>query len=278
MVDRGNTINRNGNKTINLVLEKELFHAYLCNEQQLNNESLHQLEQIVEKYPYFDTAKLMLLKNRQDTKDPEFISELKKVAVTCCDRRRLFYYLNGNRYARFFPKVDTPKTTVDNRTEVLLDSFLESLEKDDSFEELEIAETKNEWESNSIISTDYLAYLEQSKQGEKPLYDEEPSQPMKHQELVDRFLEKSSNDEELFSNKNGERKEKVVSTQSVDNLLDDDSFLTETLAQVYIKQKKYEQALTIIKRLSLNFPKKSIYFADQIRFLEYLIYNEKNKK
>ncbi|NLA62102.1 MAG: tetratricopeptide repeat protein, partial [Bacteroidales bacterium] len=61
-------------------------------------------------------------------------------------------------------------------------------------------------------------------------------------------------------------------------LLDDDSFLTETLAQVYIKQKKYEQALTIIKRLSLNFPKKSIYFADQIRFLEYLIYNEKNKK
>ena len=58
----------------------------------------------------------------------------------------------------------------------------------------------------------------------------------------------------------------------------DDTFLTETLAQIYIKQKKYEEALTIIKRLSLNFPKKSIYFADQIRFLEYLIYNDKNKK
>ncbi|MBV2166233.1 MAG: hypothetical protein KUL76_06850, partial [Kaistella sp.] len=55
-------------------------------------------------------------------------------------------------------------------------------------------------------------------------------------------------------------------------------FLTETLAKIYIKQKKYEQALTIIKQLSLNFPKKSIYFADQIRFLELLILNEKNKK
>jgi len=50
------------------------------------------------------------------------------------------------------------------------------------------------------------------------------------------------------------------------------------LAKIYIKQKKYEQALTIIKRLSLNFPKKSAYFADQIHFLEYLIINEKNKK
>jgi len=54
--------------------------------------------------------------------------------------------------------------------------------------------------------------------------------------------------------------------------------LTETLAKIYMKQQKYEQALAIIKRLSLNFPKKSAYFADQIRFLEYLIINEKNKK
>ena len=259
-------------------MEKDLFHAYLYNKQQLNNESLHQLEQIVEKYPYFQTVKLMLLKNMQDTKDSIFMSELKKVAITCCDRRKLFYYLNGDRYARFFPQLDTQKATADNRTEVLLDSFLESLEKDDSNDKVQVAKTKNEWENNSIISTDYLAYLEQSEQAEKPLDDEEKSKPMKHQELVDRFLEKSSNDEELFSSKNRERNEKQDMGQSVDSLLDDDSFLTETLAQVYIKQKKYEQALTIIKRLSLNFPKKSIYFADQIRFLEYLIYNDKNKK
>ena len=96
--------------------------------------------------------------------------------------------------------------------------------------------------------------------------------------MVDRFLEKSSSDEELFSNRNKESETRDRLGQDPDNLLDDDTFLTETLAQVYIKQKKYEQALTIIKRLSLNFPKKSIYFADQIRFLEYLIYNEKNKK
>ena len=259
-------------------MEKELFYAYLKDKQQLNKESLHQLKQIVEKYPYFETAKLMLLKNMQDINDPEFTSELKKVAITCCDRKKLFYYLNNDKYARFFPKRSKDEVSVSDRTEVLLDSFLESLQKKEEPEYSANRETENEWDSNSMVSTDYIAYLEQTQQEESPLVDEEESKPMKHQDLVDRFLEKSSNDEDLFSINNREKEEVQESTQGVDNLLDDDSFLTETLAQVYIKQKKYELALTIIKRLSVNFPKKSIYFADQIRFLEYLIYNEKNKK
>ena len=259
-------------------MEKELFYAYLKDEKQLNDESLHQLKQITEKYPYFQTAKLMLLKNMQETNNSEFTSELKKVAITCCDRRKLFYYLNDDRYERFFPKKVAEEDVEVDRTEVLLDSFLGSLDKKKETKETTTPETKNEWESNSIISTDYLAYLEQTEQEEQPIDDAQEAKPMKHQGLVDKFLEKSSNNEELFSSKKRDENEARDSVQSVDNLLDDDSFLTQTLAQVYIKQKKYEQALTIIKRLSLNFPEKSIYFADQIRFLEYLIYNEQNKK
>ena len=57
----------------------------------------------------------------------------------------------------------------------------------------------------------------------------------------------------------------------------DDSCFTETLAKIYIKQHRYEKALEIIKKLSLNYPKKNAYFADQIRFLEKLIINAKSK-
>ncbi len=60
----------------------------------------------------------------------------------------------------------------------------------------------------------------------------------------------------------------------------DDSMLSESLAQMYIARKKYSQALEIIKGLSLKYPEKSIYFADQIRFLAKLVLNEtlNNKK
>ena len=53
----------------------------------------------------------------------------------------------------------------------------------------------------------------------------------------------------------------------------EDSCLTETLARIYIK--RYDKALQIIKNLSLKYPEKNVYFADQIRFLEKLIINTK---
>ena len=51
----------------------------------------------------------------------------------------------------------------------------------------------------------------------------------------------------------------------------DDSLLSESLAKIFIKQGRYERAFEIISALSLNYPKKSIYFADQLRFLQKLI-------
>ena len=59
----------------------------------------------------------------------------------------------------------------------------------------------------------------------------------------------------------------------------------QILAPLYVEEKQYtealelyEKALEIILSLSLNFPEKSIYFADQIRFLRKLIVNEKYKQ
>lgn len=45
-----------------------------------------------------------------------------------------------------------------------------------------------------------------------------------------------------------------------------------------IRERNYTAALEIIQALSLNNPEKSIYFADQIRFLRKLIINDNNKK
>ena len=41
--------------------------------------------------------------------------------------------------------------------------------------------------------------------------------------------------------------------------------MTETLANLYVKQKKYDKAIQAFRILSLKYPKKSSYFANQIK-------------
>ena len=52
--------------------------------------------------------------------------------------------------------------------------------------------------------------------------------------------------------------------------------MTETLARIYVEQKNYEKAIQSYKILSLKYPEKSGFFADQIKAVEHL--QEKNNK
>ncbi len=63
-----------------------------------------------------------------------------------------------------------------------------------------------------------------------------------------------------------------------ENMAGEEDYLTETLANIYIRQGRYEKAIEIIRKLNLNYPKKNRYFADQTRFLQKLIINNKYNK
>lgn len=52
---------------------------------------------------------------------------------------------------------------------------------------------------------------------------------------------------------------------------------TQVMANILIKNHDYQKALEIIQQLILINPEKSVYFADQIRFLRKLIFNEARK-
>lgn len=246
-------------------MDRSDFFSYIADYGKLTETSLEELKALVEEYPCFQAAHLLLARSRYQFRREEFEKHLPEAAVCCADRSRLFYLINNEKYARFFPKASSLEET--DRTQTLLDAFLDSFSLDEPEEKMPEIET-------NIISTDYLSYL-QSLEGETSPKEEDSSRPeLKHQEIIDTFLEKAAANEITITS----REPEPAKPSEVEKMPGGNGFLTETLATIYIKQKKYEQALAIIRQLSLNFPKKSVYFADQIRFLELLILNEKNKK
>ena len=93
--------------------------------------------------------------------------------------------------------------------------------------------------------------------------DKKTSTPItKKFELIDKFLE--SNPKIIPSIE-------VSTIQLVQN--DDqhhDGFMTETLARIYLEQKNYDKAIQSYKILSLKYPEKSGFFADQIKAVKQL--------
>ena len=71
----------------------------------LTEETLPQLKQIVDEFPYFQIARMLYLKNLSVLNDIRFGAELKKMAVYVPDRRKLFTLIEGERFGFKFKPV-----------------------------------------------------------------------------------------------------------------------------------------------------------------------------
>ena len=233
----------------------------------LDKNTLYELRTVLAHYPYFQTARLLYLKNLFLLHDIGFGEELRRSALYIPDRRVLFSLVEGDNYTLkvtdFMEKAgDAPGL---DRTLLLIDAFLSSLpEKKMPADEVLPIE----------MATDYTAYLMQDRKEEQPdLVVEVPQ--MKGQQLIDNFLDTSEEQPLISSITDGE--EEYEDSEELKEKEDEEDYFTETLAKIYVKQQRYSKALEIIQRLNLKYPKKNAYFADQIRFLEKLIINSKFK-
>jgi tetratricopeptide (TPR) repeat protein len=88
-----------------------------------------------------------------------------------------------------------------------------------------------------------------------PIIDEEKK---KQAELIDKFIETSPKIPPI--------KPGIVFSPNLELNKEDNSYLmTETLAKVYLEQKKYQKAIQAYEILILKYPEKSSFFADRIK-------------
>ena len=237
----------------------------------MDKETLYDLRSLIALYPYYQTARLLMLQNLYLLHDPSFDEELKRAALYITDRKTIFNLVEAAHYKiKKIEHTGQPDngTNKGDRTVALIDNFLDSLPTEEENEEKK--EKRKPTPADAAV--DYVSYLMETEEDKS-----EPVPQMKGQNLIDNFINNEGGKIELKETPEYvPQVEEETSSETAQK--EDEAYFTETLAGIYIKQGRYSKALEIIKRLNLNYPKKNAYFADQIRFLEKLIINNKYKQ
>ena len=232
-------------------------------EQQVTREWLEQTEL---EAPYSVLPALLFLKHNGVKGNEDVLARL---SISFPDRRALALALGeGGALANFYPPEAAPETP---DTITTIDRFLDQYGKTSPSEVEAI--------SRAIFNptpdyADVLAAQEKEEGGMQLASGDSQD------ELINQFIAEQMQLGELaaktpIDSPVGEQEKAEIAEETIDDPTQiDESMLSESLAKMYIARHKYLQALEIIKGLSLKYPEKSIYFADQIRFLAKLVLNE----
>jgi len=243
-------------------LVKENFISILKNPELSNQEQTNELKTLIESYPYFQSARSLFLKGLKNQDSFKYNNELKVTAAYTSDRTVLFDFITS-------PSFNFVKNSISHELEkaILINPVIDSLEKKLAKELPE--NNLNIGKPLSFSNSEKRSFSEWLKLSSVKSIIREPN-------VRDKMISKSSIIDQFI-----EKKPKLKPVIKSDNIIVSDlknestnSLMTETLAKVYLEQKKYENAIQAYKILSLKYPEKSGFFADQIKRIQTL---QKNK-
>ena len=237
-------------------------------------------DEMAEKYPYMSLPAILELQRNgaESMTDERRAMLMKRIALNSSSSEMLYRLTEplGAEQAGFYPEAPLPATPSTNSA---IDTFMDKYGGTDHDEEKILEKLI----FNPV--PDYAQLL--ASEEERNLPDSSDAEGDSQDSLINAFILKSRNQEGHFPAPDDpvEPKPEQRPASTTDEPIQapapqDDSLLSESLAKIYIKQRRYAKAFEIISNLSLKYPEKSIYFADQLRFLQKLIINQQyqNKK
>ncbi|MCP1994930.1 tetratricopeptide repeat protein [Flavobacterium sp. HSC-61S13] len=268
------------------------LHNLLHHPEKMDPEKTVQLEEIAREFPYFQSIKVLVLKGLYTQKSFRYNSELKKTAAYTTDRDVLFDFIVSDQFVGYKPldlalpqeqdpieakataTAESPKTTplVASLLKTIIQTEAEAPEVPPSIHPIATMEVVEELEEKLEIGKplsfgsdekySFQEWLQLAKTGtiareEPPKEQINDPEKQKKQELINKFIESNP---KIVAVKNS-----VITPANIEVSNQDNSYImTETLAKIYLEQKKYQKAIQAYEILILKYPEKSSFFADQI--------------
>ncbi len=276
-------------------------YTYLINKPDaINEKQTDALGKVLDEFPYFQSARALRLKGLYNQNSFKYNYALKVTAAHTTDRTILFDFITSDTFVAIQKglydkkilelldisvvdcEIIKPETRLEPKKNTLEQSILTSIkEASEAEENTKIAVEKLDIGKPLDFSANekhsFQEWLQLSRI--KPIIREKDSfensentsledEKKKKAELIDKFIEASP--------KISPAKPGSVSTTYLEPNKSDTSYLmTETLARVYLEQKKYQKAIQAYEILILKYPEKSSFFADRISDIEILQQNNK---
>lgn len=230
-------------------MTQEEFISIVKQPESVAAQHVSDLKEMVERFPYFVPSRILLTKSLQLSNSIHFEANLKTTTVFIPSRRWLYYYLYPEKLLSAEPYRRDKNAKSGG----------------DYFDMLNVVE------SSGGDTKQSLKNLADKLKSARSLVNI-PTVPLNIQ--IDKVS--TSIDEDVLGNEiKEEYVENVIVSPANDSVLQN-SDISETRAKKLISERKYNEAIVILRELNLNNPKKSVYFADQIRFLEKVV--SKSKK
>ena len=234
-------------------MKRDTFTNILENKPLISAEETLALKVVIEEFPYFQSARALYLKGLKNQDSFKYNNELKVTAAFTADRTILFNY------------VTSLEADLKNKEEILPQVIAkisqEKLrEKETDTEEMHLQKPLSFSTTESYSFNEWLQLAAKKpiiRKNEMPVQEK-----LLKNNLIDTFIQNNPKITPLEKGRNF--------TTPIPKNKQDDALMTETLASVYLAQKKYENAIQAYKILSLKYPEKSGFFADEIKRIQIL--------
>lgn len=245
-------------------MDKERFQYIMSNPQSISENDNEELLSVVESYPYFTIAQMLLSVGLELNDDRRTGKQLRLTAAMVPDRNALRHLIAESKDK--MKTVDLPDelgNEIHQSTSAEQQSVSESIE----IPEIDLSKTKEELSREMIMleekrkSLDELKALIEQRIAQLEREKEESKiecKTMSKNEIIDKFIAENPQ----ISRPKQEFYDPMVVAQT--SVVDKENIISETLATIYLNQGYVEKAISMYEKLSLKNPEKSVYFAELI--------------